>query len=111
MNAREALAELLGAIDVFERKERGIPQAHLAAELVAEMRAALVAGEAAAGGHDGDVAQWALRRIPPVVSSLEWRAAVNRVYRAARGDAYLQSIPSELLDAMRDVLLAVGPRT
>jgi hypothetical protein len=36
-------AMALDALDAFERKERGIPQAHMAAELVRELRAALLA--------------------------------------------------------------------
>ena len=35
-------------IDDFERRERGIPQAHIAAALVTELRAALAAGQAPA---------------------------------------------------------------
>ena len=35
-------------IDDFERRERGIPQAHIAAALVTELRAALAAGQATA---------------------------------------------------------------
>jgi hypothetical protein len=41
-------------IDAFERKDRGIPQAHIAADLVRELRAALAAGVAPSrGGNQG----------------------------------------------------------
>lgn len=38
----------------------------------------------------------------------EWRAAVQRVYTAARGDKFLEHIPSHWLEAMRDALLAAA---
>lgn len=54
--------QLLRALDEFERKERGIPQAHMAAQLVKELRAALA--QPADGGEvvwrdlsDGEVVQ------------------------------------------------------
>lgn len=38
----------------------------------------------------------------------EWAAAVRKVFTTARGDAFLESIPSHWLEAMRAVLVDVG---
>lgn len=45
--ARIAGGALDAALDAFENKERGIPQAHIAAALVAELRATIDAARAA----------------------------------------------------------------
>lgn len=51
-------------IDGFERRERGIPQAHIAAALVTELRAALAAGQTAVSAIDAS----------PSAASIAWNA-------------------------------------
>ena len=60
--ACELIRQLVAALDAFERKERGILQAHVAAALVAELREAIDAADAWLEGKSCVVEQTGIGR-------------------------------------------------
>lgn len=66
----------------------------------------------APSGYVSDLAatrakQWPTLR-PADCTVPQWGLAVRKVFTAARGDKFLEGIPSHWLEAMRDALLSVG---
>ena len=102
-------------IDDFERRERGIPQAHIAAALVTELRAVLAAGQATAAQQGAAYAelpmQFACSGVFPVYSADQMRDFADRTYAMRTKSEANREFLERALSAMEGVIDVADRKT